>query len=80
MLAVFLKAQEPSLCISNGSPQHPFGKQDRGRGRNNADAMMKLRKGPQTNQGGTGRETLPGHEGSIWKGKSKGPDPDTLGS
>ena len=65
MLAAFLKAQELSLCVSNGSPQHPFGKQNRGRGRNNANSVMKLRKGPQTNQGGTSRETLPGHEGSI---------------
>lgn len=54
---IFLKAQEPSLQVSNGSPQHPFGKQDRGRDRNTADSMMKLKKGLQTNQGDAGRET-----------------------
>lgn len=71
MLAVFLKAQEPSLYISNGSPQHPFGKQDRGRGGNNADAMMKLRKGRQTNQGGTSRETLLGMKAPYRKGRAR---------
>lgn len=54
---IFLKAQEPSLQVSNGSPQHPFGKQDRGRDRNTADSMTKLKKGLQTNQGDAGRET-----------------------
>lgn len=65
MLAAFLKAQEPSLCTSNSFPQHPSGKQDRGGGRNKADSVMELRKGPLTGQGGTSRDTLPAHGGSI---------------